>query len=108
MAKNYIQEGDVLDHIAAAAIASGDVILIGKRIGVAVTDIALGDTGALAVEGVFDLPKVTTQAPAQGVLLYWDDTAKLITTIATANTLSGYAAAPAVNGDLTVQININR
>jgi predicted RecA/RadA family phage recombinase len=107
MAKNYIQEGDVLDHIAAAAIGSGDVVLMGKRIGVAVADIASGATGSVAVEGVFNLPKVVTQAPAQGALLYWDAAASNITTTATGNTLAGYAAAPGVNGSLTVNININ-
>jgi len=107
MSRNYIQEGEVLNHVAAAAIISGAVVLIGKRIGVAVADIASGEIGALAVEGVFALPKVAANAPAQGALLYWDNTAKLITTTAAGNTLAGYAAAPAVNGDATVQININ-
>jgi len=107
MAKNYIQEGDVLDHIAAAAIASGDVVRMGKRIGVAVADIASGASGPVAVEGVFNLPKVATQAPAQGALLYWDATAGNLTTTATGNTLAGYAAAPGVNGAATVNININ-
>jgi len=107
MAKNYIQEGDVLDHIAAANIASGDVVLMGKRIGVAVADIASGQSGSVAVEGVFALPKVVANAPAQGALLYWDANASLLTTTATGNTLAGYAAAAAVNGDATVNININ-
>jgi len=106
MAKNYIQEGDVLNHIAAAAIASGDVVPLVSRIGVAVADIAIGASGPVAVEGVFALPKVVTQAPAQGTLLYWDNTKKNITTTATGNILAGYAAAPAVNGDITVNINL--
>ncbi len=107
MAKNYIQPGTVLDHVAATAITSGQIVLMGKRVGVALGDAAIGQTVSVQVKGVFNSPKVTANVVAQGALLYWDDTAKLLTTTATANTAAGYAAAAASGTDTTVDIALN-
>lgn len=107
MAKNHIQPGHVLDHVAATAITSGQVVLLGVRIGVALGNAAIGETVAVQVKEVFNLPKVTANVVAQGALLYWDNTAKLLTTTATANTLAGYAAAAASGTDTTVDIALN-
>lgn len=107
MAKNYIQEGDVLDYTAGADITSGQMVLIGTKVGVAVTNIANGSQGAMAMEGVFSYAKLSTDAPAQGAALYWDNTNKRLTVSASGNTYAGYAAAAAANGDATVSININ-
>lgn len=105
--KNYIQPGDVLDHTAAAALVSGAGVLIGSRLGVATKDAAIGETIGVAVRGVYNLPKLTTDVVAQGVPLYWDNTNKRLTVTATANTLAGYAAAAAGNGVATVNISLN-
>lgn len=107
MAKNYIQPGEVLDHVAAAAIISGQVVLLGLRIGVALGNAAIGATVAVQVKGVFNLPKVTANVVTQGALLYWDNTAKLLTTVPTANTLAGYATAAASGTATTVNISLN-
>lgn len=107
MARNFIQDGDVLNHTAAAALISGQALLLGVRLGVALTDAAIGDTIAVAVKGVFDLPKLSTDNVAQGAALYWDDTNKRLTVTATANTLAGYAAAASGAGVATVNISLN-
>lgn len=107
MAKNYIQPGEVLDHIAAAVITSGQAVLIGKRVGIALGKAAIGETVALQVKGVFNAPKVTANVVAQGDLLYWDNTAKLFTTTVASNTLAGYAAAAASGSATTVDIALN-
>lgn len=108
MATNYVMSGDVLDYTASgAAVASGAVVKTGVRIGVALADIADGDTGAVRVRGVFTIAKLSTDVVAQGDLLYWDDTNDRLTTTATSNTLAGYAAAAAGNGTTTVQISLN-
>lgn len=107
MAKNYIQPGAVLDHVAAAALTSGTPILIGKRLAVPLKNAAIGETVSVQVEGVFKLTKVTADVVAQGALLYWDDTAKKLTTTVGTNTLAGYAAAPASGTDTTVNISLN-
>lgn len=109
MSKNYIQEGAVLSWIntSGAAVASGAVVLTGKRIGVALGDIAVGATGSLTMEGVFSVAKLTTDVVGQGDLLYWDAANSRLTTTAGGNTQAGYAAAPAGNGVTTVNISIN-
>jgi predicted RecA/RadA family phage recombinase len=107
MAKKYIQPGDVLDHVAVAVLTSGIGVLIGKRLGVALGNAAIGDTVALQVKGVFDMPKLSTDVIAQGDLLYWDNTNKRLTSTATSNTLAGYAAAASASGVATVHIALN-
>lgn len=107
MAKNYIQPGEVLDHVVASARTSGVPFLLGARLGVPITDGAVGETIAVKVKGVFNLPKVTANVVAQGAVLYWDDTAKKLTTTVGTNVIAGYAAAAATSTDTTVDIAIN-
>lgn len=106
--KNYIKEGRRITITAGADITSGSGVLVGVRLGVACTDIANGTTGELAMEGVFNLPKLGTDVVAQGALLYWDNTNKRLTTTASGNTQAGFAFAAAGNGVTTVDIAINR
>ena len=106
MATNYIQDGDILDYTAGAAISAGDVVVIGTIGGVAITDIANGATGAVAISGVFRVTKATG-AVTQGALLYWNATNSNLTTTATGATLVGVAAAAALSGDATVDILLN-
>ena len=72
MATTYYQNGDVLDIVAAAAISSGDVVVSGDVIGIAVNDIANGDTGGIAVEGVFQVTKVAGEAWVVGDKIGYD------------------------------------
>ena len=73
MATNYVQNGEVLAYTnAGSAIASGDVVVIGNIMGVALTDIANLETGSVAIEGVFTLPKVAGAVIAQGEKVIWD------------------------------------
>jgi predicted RecA/RadA family phage recombinase len=74
MATNYVYAGETLEYAnSGSAIASGDVVVIGNIIGVALVDIAAtSGTGTVAIEGVFDLPKVDGAVIAQGEKLVWD------------------------------------
>jgi predicted RecA/RadA family phage recombinase len=73
MATNYVYAGETLDHTnAGSAISSGDVVVVGNIIGVALVDIATSGTGTLAIEGVFDLPKVDGAVITIGQKLLWD------------------------------------
>lgn len=76
MTTRYVQPGQVLQHTAAAAIAAGDVVKVGKLIGVALASIAIGQTGSIQIEGVFSVPKATGTAIAQGASVLFDDVAK--------------------------------
>lgn len=105
--KNFVQIGDVLDYTPGAPVASGAVVVIGVRIGIAVAAIAAGETGALRVKGVVELAKLGTDVVAQGALLYWDADDFRLTTTASGNTLAGYAAKPAGNGVATAWLHLN-
>jgi predicted RecA/RadA family phage recombinase len=76
MTSRYVQPGQVLQHTAAAAIASGDVVQIGKLTGVALANIAIGQTGSVQIEGVFSVPKKSGDAFAQGDFVLFDAVAK--------------------------------
>lgn len=107
MTTKYVMSGDVLDYHAGSAISAGQVLLIGKRIGVALTAIASGATGAVRMEGVFTIAKLSTDVVAQGDLLYWDSGNSRLTATVGSNTLAGYAFKAAGNGVTTVEISIN-
>lgn len=72
MADNYVQAGDVIQYTAGADITAGSVVKIGALLGVALTDIANGATGSVAIRGVFTVPKVSAAVIAQGERLVWD------------------------------------
>lgn len=104
--KNYVQDGDVVTLTAPYAVASGGGALVGSAFGVAANTVANGADGEFCLNGVFDLPKATG-AVTQGAKIYWDNTAKVVTTTATSNTLIGVAIAAAASGDATVRVRLN-
>lgn len=110
MNAKFWQKGEVLDYKASAAVSNGEVVSLGTRIGVAGDNIAAGATGPLHVVGVFEMEKATG-AVTMGAALYYDATAKKITTVASAgessnNIPAGYAAAAAASADTTVLVKL--
>lgn len=103
MAKNLVAPGDVLDYTvpSATTIASGDPVLIGDLLGVALIGGTTGDMIPIQVEGVFTLAKTTGEAWTLGSKLYWSAGTSKVTTTATSNKHIGYAAADAASGDTT-------
>lgn len=105
--KNYIQDGKTISFTPTAAVASGEAVLLGMLLVVAIGAIAANTPGEGLTHGVFELPKKSTDVVAQGVDLYWDDTAGELTTTATDNTKVGKAWAAAANPSATVLVKIN-
>jgi predicted RecA/RadA family phage recombinase len=102
--KNYICEGEKIQVTApSGGYVSGNGYLIGSKFCVAEISAIEGDTCVLKNEGVFELAKATG-AITIGQRLFWDDTNKVITTVALANTLVGYAYLPAASADATCQV----
>lgn len=82
MTAKYWQAGEVLDYTPSDnAVANGEVVSLGTRIGVAGADIAKGATGPLYVEGVFYMDKASG-AVTMGAAMYYDVANKKITTVA--------------------------
>ena len=106
---NFIQEGEVLEwtNTTTSDVASGDVVVIGDRIGVAVADIDVDDAGSLCVEGVFELDALTAATWDQGDVLYWHQTNLELTNIASANVVAGYAAAAKAALATVAKVKIN-
>lgn len=70
--KNYSGQGRTLDFSPASDTAGGAAMVMGDTVGVAVGEIAAGETGAVAVEGVYELPKVAGTAWTVGQALDFD------------------------------------
>ena len=105
--KNFVQKGSTVDYAASANITSGQPVLVGAMLGIAATDIANGATGILATEGVFTLPSLTGTGWAQGAQLYWDDTNKRVTNVASGNTACGKCWNTKASADATCLVKVN-
>jgi len=66
-----------------------------------------GATVEAETAGVFEQAKVSAQAWTVGALIYWDDAAKLTTTVPTSNKLIGTATAVAVNPSAVGRVRLN-
>lgn len=77
MATTYQQDGTTLTYTnTGTAISSGDVVVVGEQIGVALNDIAATTgVGELGMEGVYVLPKVSAAVIAAGESVIWDASA---------------------------------
>ena len=104
--KNYVQPGNTVTVVAPVAVTSGDGLLVGALFGVAIATADINANVEIVTEGVVDLPKAAVAA-AQGAKVYWDNSAKTVTTTATGNTLVGCALVAAAVGDATIRVRLN-
>jgi predicted RecA/RadA family phage recombinase len=107
--KNYVQNGKNVDVTAPYAVASGGGVLVGALFGVAVADIANGETGTICTEGVYTLAKASGAGTggAQGAKAYWDNTAKKVTGVAGDNVAIGYFMAAAATADTSATVRLS-
>lgn len=101
--KNYLQPGEMLEFIAAAAHSSGDVVQVGDLIGVATGDAAIGDEAVMQVEGVFELTPAGAAVAGltNGAKAYWDGSE----VSDTPGTFMGYVfGSDAVTGSVKVKL----
>ena len=59
MDARYVQNGDSIDFRPDRDVAVGEVVVLGSLVGVAKLDIKAGELGSLALEGVFDMRKLS-------------------------------------------------
>lgn len=109
----YVNRGEAIDFIndTGAAIAAGEVVALGTRIGVAGGDIPKGETGAVHVTGVFELPKAAEELSVGAEVYYAEDgvTASASTgsgDSAADNVPAGWAVQAAAADDATVRVKI--
>jgi predicted RecA/RadA family phage recombinase len=95
--KNYISKGEVLELTApSGGVVAGSAYLIGGLLVVATVTAAEGAKFNAIAEGIVDLPKAVEDALTEGGKVYWDNSAKKITTVSGGNTLVGVAVLPIV------------
>ncbi len=100
-----IQNAGTIDYIAGAAVESGDVLVIGDLLAIAIRDAKVGELAAADVEGIFEFPADDATAIAQGTIVYWDGAE--IVTDEVDNTYAGVVASPKAETDAVVQVLIN-
>lgn len=95
----YVHKGDRVPYLnsTGSTITSGSVVRLvtgtSGCIGIAVADIANGDTGELEITNVHELDKTTGEAWTLLQVLYWDNsTSKLTSTSSSAFTRAGRCA----------------
>ena len=96
--KNYIQPGNTVTLTAPYARDSGEGAKVGSIFGVATGTVANGAEGEFNLVGVVELAKAASQAWTQGVAVYWDDTAKNVTTTVGSNLKIGVAVKAVAGG----------
>lgn len=76
----------------SGGVVSGAPVLIGALLVVPLATVAEASKFAGETTGVFTVVKPGSQAWTEGAVLYWDNTAKKVTTVATDNYRCGVAA----------------
>ena len=110
MKARYIQRGESIDFVPTADVAAGDILKLGKLIGIAKLDIKTGELGALALVGVYEIPKISLAEFAQGTLVTYDFEIGFATTAETSpeSVPIGHAVAAAGRSDTTVLVRIEQ
>ena len=108
MATNFIQAGHRIDAVAGVGgVKSGDVVLVGNLLGVAQADAAEGVSYALALTGVWLLPKATG-AILVGAAVFWDASAKNVVNASGAGLYPiGCATVAAGSSDATCLVRLD-
>jgi len=108
MATNYVSDGDRLVVTAPANVSSGDGIFVGSIFGVCIHDALSGEDVVIQLNGVWTLPKLSTDVWTVGELVYWDVSDAEATTTTTTDTVQiGVATAAAANPTTTGQVRLN-
>ncbi len=89
--KNFVQPGETVTVTAPYAVNSGQGVLVGNLFGVASANALISTDVEIQTTGVFDLAKAASQAWTVGALIYWDNVARVCTTVVGSNVLIGKA-----------------
>ena len=105
--QNFNRKGQTLTwrNTTGADVKGGDLVIIGDVVGVATVDITQDALGAVAMEGVFRLPK-DSAAIAVGQRVYVDGSGKVTATAGGSPAGVAWADAAAAETVALVKINV--
>lgn len=91
----------------SSSVSAGDVVAVGAALfGFATDDIPAYTIGSLAIDGVFDVIKLTSSdAIANGAVVYWHSTG--LNTTSSGGTRIGVTVQSSSNGDTYARIWVN-
>jgi predicted RecA/RadA family phage recombinase len=99
MSTKFIQPGRIVTFTApTGGVVSGTPVLIGNLLVIPQATVAQTLPFEGMIEGVHSVTKAASQAWAEGVLVYWDNTAKNFTTTTTSNYRAGVACVAVGSG----------
>lgn len=107
MAKaKYWHKGSSIDFVNSTGevIEANTIVVFGSHVGIAGTDIGVGETGTLVMEGVFKMPKGGVAISA-GDNVYFNAESGTITKTTT-DTPAGYAVAEAGTSEMEVLVKL--
>jgi predicted RecA/RadA family phage recombinase len=109
MATNYVQPGDVVTLAAPYDRTTGQGAQVGSIFGVALATVLSTVNGEFKTSGVWTLTKIGSQAWTQGQKIYWDNSNKRCTSVATDGILIGVATEAVAGGagDVTGPVRLN-
>lgn len=112
MAKNAVQEGDVLTLDPGATVASGAIAELGTPIapfaGVSLSTGASGTDSAFAVYGVYNIAKTTGTAWVVGQPIYWKGSTLKGITDPTGNLRVGICTEAAASGATSGKVRLHQ
>jgi predicted RecA/RadA family phage recombinase len=104
----YVHEGVTVPIITDAEIPAGNVVVLGKLVGIAKFGICPKSRGSITVTGVFDIVKdPTTNIPA-GTILYWSKISHHVIKNAYAHSMIGIAVEHAPAGSRSVKVRLKQ
>jgi predicted RecA/RadA family phage recombinase len=108
MSTTYVQQGDVITLTApSGGVVAGTAVLIANLLVIPQETVAQTLPFSGYVTGIHTMVKATGTAWLEGQILYWDDTAKKVTTVSTSNYRIGCAAVAAASGDTSGTVRLN-
>ena len=106
MKARYVQRGESIDFTSTSDIAAGDIIKVGSLVGVAKLDIKVGELGALALVGVYEVEGNGTAIEAGAVVSVDPTTGKVCAEGASGAVKFGHAVQSAAATDATVLVRL--
>lgn len=105
---NYVQKGRTLTVTLAAAVVSGQLVLLGngKLPAVASGSYAANVEGEYNTAGVYDFPSAATGTAAIGDRAYLDSANGVVTVTANGNDPVGHFVLPKAAADTTARVRL--